>query len=134
MQRLKHTSAKCNEALPWCPVVNLLFVYGTLRSQFTNDYAVLLRAQAELVGPASVRGAIYRVGHYPAWKPAPAGEVWGELYLLREPERTLQELDAYEGSEFERVLVNCPEPAWIYRYNLPTLESSRIQSGDFCSQ
>jgi gamma-glutamylcyclotransferase (GGCT)/AIG2-like uncharacterized protein YtfP len=112
-------------------VVNLLFVYGTLRSQFTNDYAVLLRAQAELLGPASVCGAIYRVEHYPAWKPAPAGEVWGELYLLREPERTLQELDAYEGSGFERVLVNCLEPAWIYRYNLPTLESSRIQSGDF---
>jgi gamma-glutamylcyclotransferase (GGCT)/AIG2-like uncharacterized protein YtfP len=114
------------------PVVNLLFVYGTLRSQFTNDYAVLLRAQAELVGPASVRGTVYRVDHYPAWKPAPDGEVWGELYRLHEPERTLSALDDYEGADFERVLIDCPQAAWIYRYDPPTPESSRIRSGDFC--
>lgn len=113
-------------------VVNLLFVYGTLRSQFTNQYAMLLRANAELIGAASIRGAIYRVGHYPAWKPAPEGQVWGELYRLRDPQKTLAVLDGYEGDDFERVLVEAPEPAWVYQYLADTPESGRIHSGDFC--
>ena len=113
-------------------VVNLLFVYGTLRSQFINKYAVLLRANADLLGPASIGGAIYRIAHYPAWKPAPGGQVWGELYRLQRPEAILTTLDQYEGEEFRRVLVETPEPAWIYQYQGDPPEASRIHSGDFC--
>ena len=51
-------------------------------------------------------GSIYRVQHYPAFRPEPAGEVHGELYRLRDPETTLEALDEYEGAEFERVIVN----------------------------
>jgi gamma-glutamylcyclotransferase (GGCT)/AIG2-like uncharacterized protein YtfP len=112
-------------------MVHLLFVYGTLRSEFDNEYALLLRAEAEFVGPATVPGSIYRVEHYPAWKPEPAGIVRGELYRLTNPERTLAALDDYEGEDFERVLVNTPEPAWIYRYNGAAPAQSRIESGDF---
>ena len=109
-------------------MLNLLFVYGTLRSEFNNRYARLLRSGAELVGRATVPGSIYRVRHFPAFRPEPAGEVHGELYRLRDPETTLKALDEYEGSEFERVVVN---GMWIYRFAAQPREHSRIVSGDF---
>src|SRR5229473_688743 len=87
----------------------MLFVYGTLRSEFDNPYARLLRSQAELVGPATVPGPIFRVGHYPAYKAEPAGEVHGELYRLTDPETTLKALDEYEGPDFERVVVEAAQ-------------------------
>jgi gamma-glutamylcyclotransferase (GGCT)/AIG2-like uncharacterized protein YtfP len=111
-------------------VLNLLFVYGTLRSEFDNQYARMLRSQAELVGRATVPGSIYRVSHYPAFRPEPKGEVQGELYRLHDPEITLKALDEYEGPEFERVVVN---RSWIYQFGSEPPENSRIVSGDFCA-
>jgi gamma-glutamylcyclotransferase (GGCT)/AIG2-like uncharacterized protein YtfP len=111
-------------------VLNLLFVYGTLRSEFNNRYARLLRSQAELVGRATVPGSIYRVSHYPAFRPEPIGEVYGELYRLKDPETTLKALDEYEGPEFERVVLN---GWWIYQFGSEPSENSRIVSGDFCA-
>jgi gamma-glutamylcyclotransferase (GGCT)/AIG2-like uncharacterized protein YtfP len=108
----------------------MLFVYGTLRSEFNNKYARLLRSQAELIGPAIVPGSIHRVRHYPAYKSEPVGEVHGELYRLTDPETTLKALDEYEGEDFERVVVN---DAWIYRYRKAPPMYSRIASGDFCA-
>jgi gamma-glutamylcyclotransferase (GGCT)/AIG2-like uncharacterized protein YtfP len=84
---------------------DLLFVYGTLRSEFDNRYARLLRKGATLVGRATVSGSIHRVRHFPAYRPEPAGEVQGELYRLIQPAATLKALDEYEGPEFERVIV-----------------------------
>src|ERR1019366_2175514 len=114
-----------------------LFVYGTLRSEFSNKYARLLRGQGERMGPASVPGSIYRIGSYPGWKPEPPGEVRGELYKLANPEQTLSTLDDYEGNEFERVVIETGNPAadfaWIYRYKKDPPAESRIASGDFCT-
>src|ERR1700735_5239796 len=112
----------------------MLFVYGTLRSEFDNRYARLLRSQAELVGAATVPGAIYRVRHYPAYRPEPEGKVHGQLYRLTDAEHTLKALDEYEGEDFERVIVEAAQSqAWIYRYAKNPDESSRISSGDFCA-
>jgi gamma-glutamylcyclotransferase (GGCT)/AIG2-like uncharacterized protein YtfP len=109
-------------------VLNLLFVYGTLRSGFENPYARLLHSEAELIGPATVRGSIYRVRHHPAYTSEPDGEVHGEVYRLRNPEMTLRVLDEYEGEEFERVVVN---GYWLYRYVPEPSAGSRIASGEF---
>ena len=109
-------------------MLDLLFVYGTLRSEFDNRYARLLRKDATLVSKLSVRGSIYRVRHFPAFRPAPDGEVRGELYRLHQPEATLKALDDYEGEQFERVIVN---DAWIYQYRVQPPLDSRIESGDF---
>jgi gamma-glutamylcyclotransferase (GGCT)/AIG2-like uncharacterized protein YtfP len=108
---------------------DLIFVCGTLRSEFSGEYALLLRAAADFLGPATVRGSIFRVNHYPAFREQPDGVVHGELYRLREPERTMAALDEYEGEEFERVLT--PEGWWMYRYTTQPAEEQRIVSGDF---
>lgn len=110
-------------------MLNLLFVYGTLRSEFDNQYARLLRSQADFVERTTMPGSIYRVRHYPAFRPAPEGVVHGELYRLHDPDATLRVLDEYEGDEFERVSLN---GAWIYQYKLSPADDRRIASGDFC--
>jgi gamma-glutamylcyclotransferase (GGCT)/AIG2-like uncharacterized protein YtfP len=113
---------------------NLLFVYGTLRSEFDNRYARLLRNQATLIGRATVPGSIYRIGHYPGYRTEPAGEVHGELYELHHA-ATLKTLDDYEGSEFERVKIKFNgTAAWVYRFKEEPAHGSRIESGDFLAQ
>jgi gamma-glutamylcyclotransferase (GGCT)/AIG2-like uncharacterized protein YtfP len=109
-------------------MLDLLFVYGTLRSEFDNRYARQLRQEATLVRRATMPGSIYRVAHYPAFRPQPVGEVHGELYRLHTPEVTLSVLDEYEGEEFERVAVN---GAWLYQYKGDPPAEARIASGDF---
>ena len=113
----------------------LLFVYGTLRSEFDNEYARRLHAEALLIGPATVTGSIFRVAHYPGYRPDPPGAVRGELYRLHDPARTLAALDDYEGEEYRRVAVKVStgESAWIYQYEPEPPPGSRIVSGDFCA-
>ena len=97
-------------------MLNLLFVYGTLRRAFDNEYARLLRASADFEREAAIRGRLHALGHHMAFAPGGDTEVRGELYRLREPERTLEALDDYEGKEYERVVVEVEgRPAWIYR-------------------
>ena len=107
---------------------DVIFVYGTLRSEFSGEYALLLRASAEFLGPATVRGSIYRVARYPGFREEPDGVVHGEIYRLFDPERTLARLDDYEGDEYERVMLG---DWWIYRYRGELPEERRIVSGDF---
>jgi len=97
-------------------VLNLLFVYGTLRRTFNNDYARLLRATADFEREAAIRGRLRAAGPYMAFAADGDQQVRGELYRLREPERMLEALDDYEGEEYERVVVEVESsPAWIYR-------------------
>ena len=106
---------------------DVIFVYGTLRSEFSGEYARLLRAHAEFLGKATVRGSIYRVARYPGFREEPAGVVQGEIYRLRDAS-ILARLDDYEGDEFERVRIG---EWWIYRYRGAVSEEQRIESGDF---
>lgn len=95
---------------------DFLFVYGTLRRRFDNEYARLLRASADFEREAAIRGRLHTLGAYTAFAPDGDELVCGELYRLREPERTLEALDDYEGEEYERVVVEVEgSPAWIYR-------------------
>lgn len=107
---------------------DVLFVYGSLRSEFDNPMVRMLRAEAESLGPATVRGSIFRVGAYPAFQPEPDGVVRGERWLLRDPEKTLAVLDEYEGPEYPRVLL---DGMWIYTYEGAIDPGLRIASGDF---
>lgn len=129
-----------------------LFVYGTLMSRFRHPDAMLLRARARLVGPASVSGALYSLGAYPGLvlaedvgSPASRSLVHGELYALPSIAGLLARLDRYEGCHPDD-----PEPwpfgrmiapttlstgrrynAWVYAYRGPTAGRVRLASGRF---
>ena len=94
-----------------------LFVYGSLRSEFDNPHARLLREKADFVGRATVRGSLVRNGQYPGYRLEPDGVVQGELWKLREPESTLEALDEYEGAGYSRINVTTNlGAAWIYLF------------------
>jgi gamma-glutamylcyclotransferase (GGCT)/AIG2-like uncharacterized protein YtfP len=111
-----------------------LFVYGSLRSPCDNPHARFLRDKAELLGHATVRGSIFRIGTYPGYRAEPDGIVRGELWRLPDPAPVLAALDLYEGPEYSRVETTLETPrarAWIYLYIGPVPTGQRIESGDF---
>jgi gamma-glutamylcyclotransferase (GGCT)/AIG2-like uncharacterized protein YtfP len=127
-------------------ITDLLFVYGTLRSDSGHAMHAELARVADLVGKAVFRGRLYRVRHYPGavGSDDPADRVHGEVYRLHGPARAIPALDEYEGYEpgfassgFERVQADVALAsrdtvrAWIYVYRKPTRGLTRIVSGDF---
>lgn len=126
-----------------------LFVYGSLLKTIAHAMGERLRAEAALVGSATVQGRLYRVSWYPAIieSSADADRVHGEVYRLENPAASLAWLDAYEGltrdassvtepDEYQRVerparlasnhdIIN----AWVYLYRHPVTGLGHIASG-----
>lgn len=86
--------------------MHTLFVYGTLMSGEAS--AERLRG-AERLGPARTvpRFTLYRVDWYPAMADGGETAVVGEVY--RVPPALMGALDAYEGPEYRRVVVELSE-------------------------
>jgi gamma-glutamylcyclotransferase (GGCT)/AIG2-like uncharacterized protein YtfP len=105
-----------------------------------------LRAEARLLGAATIQGRLYRVSWYPGVVDSADAEarVHGEVYALSNPGHALAWLDAYEGiapdndasGEYRRVerpirLASGQEvTAWVYLYQkdvsrLPLLADGR---------
>ena len=61
-----------------------LFVYGTLRRAFQNDFTQLLAEKASFLGNAQIQGRLYRFEHYPGVKLSGDADDWvvGEVYRL----------------------------------------------------
>jgi len=124
-----------------------VFVYGTLMSGFDHPMSRLLAAGADLLGPATIRGKLYLITHYPGLLHSDdAGDiVHGELYRLRDVDELMAALDDYEsvgpGHEEPTLYVREVVPvtlgdgsvveAWTYIYNRPVDEAKRIVSGKF---
>jgi gamma-glutamylcyclotransferase (GGCT)/AIG2-like uncharacterized protein YtfP len=126
---------------------DLLFVYGTLMRGFDHPMARLLSANADFLGPASCRGRLYLVKHYPGLVLSDdAAEIaFGELYRLRARDELLREFDTYEAcgesfkppTEYVRRMLEVTRgdgaaaEAWTYLYNWPVADLPRIASGRF---
>lgn len=90
-----------------------LFVYGTLRAdvaelaqQAAARGALGIMKEGERIGRGSVAGRLFDVGRYPAMLPAQGARpvVRGEVWRLKRG--ALAGLDAYEGSDYRRTLVD----------------------------
>lgn len=117
--------------------VEYLFVYGTLKRGFDNQWSRRLWSTAGMMGTATVPGALYAVGEYSGFKDAADSRVHGEVARLDHPGVLLEELDAYEGPEYVRTrrmatLMDGRElPVWVYIYQPEVSEKQRIASGRF---
>jgi gamma-glutamylcyclotransferase (GGCT)/AIG2-like uncharacterized protein YtfP len=78
---------------------DLIFVYGTLMSQFDGEYAVFLRKNASLLGEATCGGYLYHVSWYPGLVLSPEAMAFGELYKIKKSSEVIfwATLDEYEG-------------------------------------
>lgn len=127
---------------------DLLFVYGTLLSGLSNHHHM---QGARCLGPASVQGALFDLGEYPAMvmtgaRAEPLETVMGELYQIEASHwqrlDTLEEVDpeSIENSMYLRVT---SEVTWLASEKLQTLRAQvyvynwslegrpRIENGDF---
>ena len=128
---------------------DLMFVYGTLRSEIPSSMSKLLRRRARLIGPATTAGYLIDLGGYPALvlTPAASGErVQGEVYAVHpdQAEETRQLLDAYEGvtgqpseqyrkAEVDVLQDHRPLRAVTYIYQLAADGYPVIAGGDYPS-
>lgn len=124
-----------------------LFVYGTLRRSARSRMSRVLEREADFIDHASMPGALFDLGDYPGAVEGRDSEsqVRGDVYRLRNPEKTLSALDRYEGfdpddasgSEYRRarrkVKLDSGKQvqAWVYLYNQPTEGQPRIRSGNY---
>lgn len=83
--------------------------------------------------PATVPGGVFDTGAgYPAWLPDTPGTARGSVVPLREPAALFPSLDAYEGSEYERIRVVVPDDGtvcWAYAWRAPTTSLTPLPGG-----
>lgn len=123
-----------------------LFVYGSLLSAFSNRESIRLREENIYLGPAFITGFLFEIDGYPGAIPDPVSgnKITGELYRIREGEKTFRWLDRYEEAdlhynpipEFQRTTVPVYTrgriiQAWIYQYLNSTRGFREIPSGNY---
>lgn len=118
-----------------------IFVYGTLKRAYSNEYARFLHSNSVFLGEASVKGRLYLLGWYPGLVLSPDGyEVYGEVYEVKHnlPEVT-EMLDEYEGVDeglykkvHALVMLNEVETA-VSLYESLHISDEEIKSGVFRS-
>lgn len=128
-------------------MTDLAFFYGTLMAPFHIHRAGRLRPDQHLIfiSRATIAGALFDLGIYPAAVPVSDATVWGEVYRMTYPALVLQALDEFEGcradeperSLYTRALTPVTMEngrvvdAWAYFYNAPLGRAKRIHSGDY---
>jgi gamma-glutamylcyclotransferase (GGCT)/AIG2-like uncharacterized protein YtfP len=122
-----------------------LFVYGTLRNEFENEYAKFLKKHGKNLGNGYFFGQLFDVGHYPGaiYDALCTEKVFGDIILLQN-DKVLHMLDAYEGvdelnpqpQEYKREMIAIFSEGkavfcWTYLYNHPVQSLKKINSGDY---
>jgi gamma-glutamylcyclotransferase (GGCT)/AIG2-like uncharacterized protein YtfP len=121
-----------------------VFFYGTLMTGFHRRLRIGIDSKLRYVGRGSITAILFDLGIYPAAVPG-EGRVWGELFETDEPDLVLAGLDSIEGyrpgdpehSLYTRVQSPVTledgqsQTAWVYFYNAPLGQASRIPSGDY---
>jgi gamma-glutamylcyclotransferase (GGCT)/AIG2-like uncharacterized protein YtfP len=128
--------------------MDLLFVYGTLLPECNLSISTQFLEETEFLGHGYVFAKLYDLGDYPAMVLDITYEhkVFGQIYRLHSPKKTLALLDDYEDinhsfpedNEYIRtvVKVNSRESemnAYAYLYTKDVLPLKKIPSGDYLS-
>lgn len=103
-----------------------LAVYGTLRPGGRAYVAFDLAQRTRHLGPCRIPGRIVDLGGYPGLiattEPQQAGEgVAADLLVILDP-ALIDELDVYEGPDYQRATVQLLEPdraalVWLWRHD-----------------
>jgi len=128
-------------------MLDMLFTYGTLLSEFTNEAAVKLHQTATLIGKAHCNGKMYLIkNQYPGavLSDIKSDLIHGEIWALSDPNATFFHLDKYEECsswdplphEYQRIQTqvfasNISYTVWIYEYIGIYDSFNRIESGIF---
>lgn len=123
-----------------------IFVYGSLRRDFSSPAREVLDDYAEFISEATYQGSLYKIDWFPGVVPSDDKDdiVHGEVYKIIDREEVLSKLDQYEGCSlsdpkphaFVRKEVQVKSngddiTAWIYLFDLPVDDMVQIRSGDY---
>ena len=125
----------------------LLFVYGTLRQGTDSVPYQKFMDGLEYFAIGYMRGCLFEVDGYPGAIESNSKDerVWGDLFVLRDPIRSLNAIDEYEecSERFDKpheyvrkkskIYLSDGDStyAWSYIYNRPTAGLEKIKSGDY---
>ena len=121
-------------------IVPVLFVYGSLLSDFTKYKSITkeLHDQSQLLGSTLLPGKLFDIGKYPGfvYDRNSSFLVRGELLELKNANRLLKVLDDYEGGEYTRVLLEStflgnPMKFNTYLYQLSIAQLPEILENDY---
>lgn len=113
-----------------------LFVYGTLRRDFSLPLKAAVAGDMVYIGTGRVKARLYDLDAYPGAVKEGDSEIVGDVFELRN-ENVLAVLDEYEGGEYRRemeaVMVSSGEivQAWMYWYTGTVTESMLIKEDDY---
>ena len=125
-----------------------LFVYGTLLKGMPSRMAARLQEEAAFIGEGYVSGILVDLGRYPGVVLIPGAEtrVYGHIFRLFFPEKTILELDRYEDvghgtahrapyrREIAEVRVgDAVLPCWVYVCQMDYSGLPVISGGDYRS-
>ncbi|MEN3322267.1 gamma-glutamylcyclotransferase family protein [Mariniflexile soesokkakense] len=124
-----------------------LLVYGTLLKDFDSYMSKFLEQNSEFVGSGYFQGNLYEISWYPGavLSNHPDDKVYGHIFKIKNPKKTFQVLDDYEGigddlehsNEYTRTLIDAylneseHIKTYVYIYNLPTAHLKHISSGKY---
>ncbi len=78
-------------------ISSYLFVYGTLMKKCKpNQWSEFLHQNAVYLGEGITTGKLFKIDFYPGLVEDENGEVYGEVYLLKNEKEVLSRLDEYE--------------------------------------
>ena len=118
-----------------------LFVYGTLKQGGKSHRELAKDPGVQFVGDARIRGDLYqpRGADFPGAVPTsvPNRFVYGQLFFMQNPRKTLAALDAFEDVDqglFRRELVDVwvrgkRTKAWMYFYSRSVNPSDLLATG-----
>jgi|HubBroStandDraft_6_1064221.scaffolds.fasta_scaffold41381_2 gamma-glutamylcyclotransferase (GGCT)/AIG2-like uncharacterized protein YtfP len=127
------------------PTPQYLFVYGTLKRAGKSHKQLRKENGVRFRSSARIRADLYKLDgeEYPGavLTSAPNRFVKGDLFILQDPQKTLRDLDEFEGVDeglFRRELVNAwargrRVKAWAYLYARPLTDASLIPTGIYSS-
>lgn len=122
-----------------------LFVYGTLKRGGKSHKELRKENGIRFSSSARIRADLYRLNgeEYPGavLTSVPKRFVKGDLFILQDPEKTLRDLDEFEGVDeglFRRELVDVwargrRVKAWAYLYARPLSGANLIRTGIYSS-
>jgi gamma-glutamylcyclotransferase (GGCT)/AIG2-like uncharacterized protein YtfP len=123
-------------------VSKYLFVYGTLRNEFSNPMAQFLQENATYLCDGNIKGQLYDVGTYPALIYNDNTDVFikGQIFEMNDIEQIFDVLDPYEGIDDELYIRQIIPiklenqsflPCWVYLFNRPVLFLKKIEETDY---
>jgi gamma-glutamylcyclotransferase (GGCT)/AIG2-like uncharacterized protein YtfP len=127
------------------PAPQYLFVYGTLKRGGKSHKQLRKENGVRFKSSARIRADLYRLDgeDYPgAVRTATRNRfVKGDLFVLQDPQKTLRNLDEFEGVDeglFRRDLVHVwargrQVKAWTYLYARPLTDANLIPTGIYSS-